>query len=60
MQIILKTHCIFINLKIDMDKDNREYCRKNCKGFQESGGRCFFDDDCEEKKKADKEKSDRN
>lgn len=43
-----------------MDKDNREYCRKNCKGFQESGGKCFFDDDCEEKKKADKEKSDRN
>ena len=34
--------------------NNREYCKEHCKGFQESGGKCYFDDDCEEKKAADK------
>lgn len=32
-----------------MDSDNRDrtYCREHCKGFRESGGRCFADGECE-------------
>lgn len=29
------------------DYRDRTYCRKHCKGFRESGGRCFADGECE-------------
>ena len=28
-----------------MEEDN-EYCEKHCKGYRDTGGRCFFDDRC--------------
>lgn len=30
-----------------MSRD-RTYCREHCKGFRESGGRCFADGECED------------
>lgn len=30
------------------DTRDRTYCREHCKGFRESGGRCFADGECED------------
>lgn len=30
------------------DPRDRTYCREHCKGFRESGGRCFADGECED------------
>lgn len=27
---------------------DRTYCREHCKGFQDTGGRCFADGECED------------
>lgn len=29
------------------DNRDRTYCREHCRGFRESGGRCFADGECE-------------
>lgn len=39
-------------VKMEEALDDRAYCKEHCKGYRESGGKCFFDDDCEEKKEA--------
>lgn len=29
------------------DTRDRTFCRKHCKGFRDTGGRCFADGECE-------------
>lgn len=41
----------------DADEAGNEYCRQNCKGFQETG-LCFADGGCDAKRAADKVKND--
>jgi hypothetical protein len=36
-------------------KPEHSYCQEHCKGYKESGGKCYFGFDCEAKREAEKQ-----
>lgn len=42
-----------IDYVMKRQKPADDYCQKNCKGYRDTGGRCFADGECEAKKKAE-------
>ena len=38
---------------VPAEEDEKGFCKDNCKGFQDTGGRCFADGDCKAKQEAD-------
>jgi hypothetical protein len=47
--------CIDYVMKRQKPADN--YCQENCKGYRDTGGKCFADGECEAKKKAEQNHS---
>lgn len=47
--------CIDYVMKRQKPSDN--YCQENCKGYRDTGGKCFADGECEAKKKAEQKSS---
>ncbi len=43
-------------VKMEEAPDDRTYCKEHCKGYQESGGKCYFGFNCSVKKEAEAEK----
>ena len=42
--------------KMEEAPDDRAYCKEHCKGYQESGGKCYFGFNCSMKKESETEK----
>lgn len=43
-------------VKMEEAPDDRAYCKEHCKGYRESGGKCYFGFNCSVKREAEAEK----